>query len=130
MRKKDIKPNLESKDGIGFKSAEEAWFWFVSAQTARNEGAKISSGEGEFARPCEPLDIARALNRLRLTRRVSFDQLKVLVHYGVRHLPPDPTRPPESMRAVMWEDAMTALQSALVARGIVAAPPKPTGADI
>jgi len=46
-----------------FDSAEAAWFWFVQAQVARLEGARISAGAGTFQRPCEPVDIYRELDR-------------------------------------------------------------------
>lgn len=47
-------PLLTADDTIPFKSAEEAWFWFIQAQTARNEGAKITAGAGLYAPPLTP----------------------------------------------------------------------------
>lgn len=42
---------------VPFESTEEAWFWFIQAQDARNSGARFFAGGGKMPRPCEPLDI-------------------------------------------------------------------------
>lgn len=43
-------------DRIPFDSVEEAWFWFIQAQKAREDGARFSFGQGLTPRPCEPLE--------------------------------------------------------------------------
>ncbi len=75
-----------------FESVEQAWFWFIQAQQARNDGARIGAGLGLVARPCEPADILKILDRLYRNRRLQMDHLLVLRHYGRRQMPPDPRR--------------------------------------
>ncbi len=43
--------------GIPFRTAEEAWLWFICAVEARAEGAVPGGGRGDIPRPCEPVDI-------------------------------------------------------------------------
>ena len=112
----------KSDDTVPFKSAEEAWFWFIQAQTARNEGAKITAGAGLYLRPCEPVDIIKALERLYRARSVSMDHVMVLRHYGQRLLSPDPRRPKEMRAHGLWRDALSKLEDALVTKRIVVRP--------
>ena len=107
-------------DTVPFESAEEAWFWFLAAQKAKNEGARIVAGQSLTPRPCEPADIFKAVDRLYRTRRLLRDHLLVLRHYGLRHLPPDPRRIKEARAAQIWAEAMERIESALSAKGIVA----------
>ena len=57
-------------DGFGaertvpFDNVEEAWFWFIAAQAARNDGARFVAGAGLQIRPCEPIDILKVLDGL------------------------------------------------------------------
>lgn len=44
-------------NGVPFRTAEEAWFWFICAVEARADGAVPGRGRGEVQRPCEPPDI-------------------------------------------------------------------------
>lgn len=117
-----VKPLPKSDDTTPFKSAEEAWFWFIQAQTARNEGAKISAGAGLYPRPCEPVDIIQALERLYRARHVTMDHVMVLRHYGQRLLSPDPRRPKEIRAYGMWREALEKLEDALVKKRIVVRP--------
>jgi HrpA-like RNA helicase len=105
-----------------FKSAEEAWFWFIQAQTARNEGAKIKSGAGLYARPCEPVDIIKALERIYRARRLTMDHILVLRHYGQRMAAPDQQRPKECRAHKLWNEAMERLEEMLVQKRIVIRP--------
>jgi hypothetical protein len=34
-----------------FISAEEVWFWFIQANQARNDGARIQANQGNVLRP-------------------------------------------------------------------------------
>lgn len=102
-----------------FESAEEAWFWFMTAQAAKNDGARITAGQGLVGRPCEPADILQALSRLYRQRRLQMDHIRVLKHYGERHMPPDPRRPRELRAFLIWSEALERLESALEAKGIV-----------
>lgn len=54
----------DEKDIELFDSAIEAWFWYINAQRARDEGARITAGQALVARPCEPIDILKVVDRL------------------------------------------------------------------
>lgn len=109
-------------DTLPFKNAEEAWFWFIQAQTARNEGAKIVAGAGIAPRPCEPVDIIKALERLYRNRRVSMEQVMVLRNFGRQLLSPDPRRPKEKHAHFLWHDALDKLEEILIQKRIVVKP--------
>ncbi len=115
-------PSKTADDTTPFKNAEEAWFWFIQAQTARNEGAKIQAGAGLCTRPCEPVDIIKALERLYRARRVTMDHVMVLRHYGQRLMRPDVRRAKEIRAHQLWEQALEKLEEALVAKRIVVRP--------
>jgi hypothetical protein len=115
-------PKASSDDTVPFKSAEEAWFWFIQAQTARNEGARITAGAGLYPRPCEPVDIIKALERLYRARTVTMDHVMVLRHYGQRLLSPDPRRQKEIRAYGLWKEALLKLEDALVIKRIVIRP--------
>jgi hypothetical protein len=102
-----------------FDSAEEAWFWFIMAQKAREDGARFAKGIGLLNRPCEPIDILKCIDRLYRNRRLQMDHILVLRHYGVRQLAPDPRRVKEARASKLWEEAMERLGDALVAKGIM-----------
>ena len=110
---------------IPFRDAEEAWFWFISAQQARHEGARFVAGAGLYPRPCEPLDILKVLDRLHRQRRLLRDHLLVLRHYGRRHMAPDPRRVKEYRAHMFWCEALERIETVLVQKGIVAARPTP-----
>ena len=115
-------PDAIPDDTVPFKSAEEAWFWFIQAQTARNEGAKITAGAGLYQRPCEPVDIIKTLERLYRARTITMDHVMVLRHYGQRLLSPDPRRPKEIRAYAIWREALLKLEDALVVKRIVVRP--------
>jgi hypothetical protein len=102
-----------------FDSAEEAWFWFIQAQDARNDGARFAAGQGLVPRPCEPLDILKVLDGLYRQRRVLMDHLLVLRHYGRRLMPPDPRRAKELRAYDLWREALERLHPVLVRKGII-----------
>lgn len=102
-----------------FDSAEEAWFWFILAHEARQAGARIRAGAGLISRPCEPLDILRAADRLYRQRRLLRDHLLVLAHYGRRQMPPESNRPREIRDHGLWQEAFRILTPVLIAKGIV-----------
>lgn len=104
---------------VPFESAEEAWFWFIDAQAARNDGARFTAGLGLYPRPCEPNDILNVLNRLYRGRMLVMDHLLVLRHYGRRKLPPDAHRSKEVRAHKLWCEALEKLEDALEAKGIV-----------
>ncbi len=103
-----------------FASAAEAWFWFIQAQAARNDGARYALGAGTIPRPCEPVDILRVLDRLHRNRRLQMDHLLVLRHYGRRMMAPDPRRIKEACAHKIWTEALERITPALQRKGIVA----------
>lgn len=112
---------------LPFSSAEEAWFWFIAAQQARVDGARFSAGAGLMARPCEPVDILKILDRLYRHRRLLREHLLVLRHYGRRYLPPDPRRIKEARAFGLWREALARIEPALEGKGIVRKPFLPMG---
>jgi hypothetical protein len=109
-------PQLET---VPFDSAQEAWFWFIQAQEAKNTGARIKAGQGMMPRPCEPLDILQVLDRLYRNRRLLREHLLVLRHYGRRMLAPDPRRIKEARAHSIWHKAFECIEPVLVRKGIV-----------
>ncbi|PJB71428.1 MAG: hypothetical protein CO093_05125 [Alphaproteobacteria bacterium CG_4_9_14_3_um_filter_47_13] len=107
---------------IPFVSAEEAWFWFIQAQQAREEGARFAMGLGLYPRPCEPLDILKILDRLYRKRELRMDHALVLRHYGRRLLPPDPDRIKERRAHQLWIEALGMIEMVLVSKGLVHPP--------
>jgi hypothetical protein len=112
-----------SAETVPFGSAEEAWFWFIHAQEAKESGAQIVAGQSLYPRPCEPVDIYRALDKLYRQRRLVRDHLLVLRHYGRRRLPPDPYRVKEARAHTLWQQAMERLGTVLMSKGIVSSQP-------
>lgn len=110
---------------VPFQNAEEAWFWFITAQEARNDGARFAAGQGLYPRPCEPLDILKVLDGLHRKRRLVRDHLLVLRHYGRRHLAPDPTRSKEVRSFQLWSEAMERIGEILEKKGIIEKQPQP-----
>lgn len=102
-----------------FANAEEAWFWCVQAAEAKAQGARIAAGQAETPRPCEPLDILAAVDRLYRQRRLIRDHLCVLRHYGQRLTPPDPRRKREQRASTLWREAFDHLTPVLQTKGIV-----------
>lgn len=106
-------------DKVPFESAEEAWFWFIQAQQARNDGARFVAGASIYPRPCEPVDILKILDRLHRNRQVLRDHLLVLRHYGRRALAPDPAREKEVCAHQLWCEALDKMEPILERKGIV-----------
>ncbi len=115
------KPQAE-RDTIPFVSAQEAWFWFIQAQQAREEGARFTMGAGLYPRPCEPLDILKVLDRLYRKRKLLMDHVLVLRHYGRRMMPPDQHRIKERRAHQLWIEALGEIEMVLVSKGIVNLP--------
>ncbi len=122
MRKENYAPRpVPNVNATPFESAEEAWFWFISNQTAREDGARFLAGESLLHRPCDPIDILKAVDRLYRNRILQRDHLVVLRHYGQRQMPPDPRRVKEARSAEIWKESMNHLADLLVSKGIVRA---------
>ena len=102
-----------------FDTAEDAWFWFITAYQAKHDGARISAGLSLTPRPCEPVDILKAVDRLYRNRRLIWDHMLVLRHYGQRQMPPDRFRPKEAKAAGLWREALNRLEDVLIRKNIV-----------
>ncbi|MCM2343300.1 MAG: hypothetical protein NDJ24_01920 [Alphaproteobacteria bacterium] len=108
-----------SVDTTPFTTAEEAWFWFIQAQAARNDGARFSAGQGLVSRPCEPIDILKIIDRLYRQRRLLIDHLLVLRHYGRRLMAPDARRLKEVKAHSLWVEALERMTPIFERKGIV-----------
>jgi len=106
-------------DTTPFESAQEAWFWFIAAQDAKNDEARFVAGAGLYKRPCEPIDILKILDRLHRNRRLQRDHLLVLRHYGRRNMAPDRFREKEKRAHDIWVEALERLEEVMIAKGIV-----------
>lgn len=102
-----------------FESAEEAWFWFIEAQQARVDGARFTVGLSLVPRPCEPVDILKILDRLYRARKLLWEHLLILRHYGRRRLAPEKNRIKEARAHTLWAEALGTLSDALEEKGIV-----------
>lgn len=112
-------PPVSSVDTTPFATAEEAWFWFIQAQAARNDGARFSAGQGLVCRPCEPVDILKIVDRLYRQRRLLIDHLLVLRHYGRRLMAPDARRVKEVKAHSLWVEALARMTPTFERKGIV-----------
>ncbi|MDB5412101.1 MAG: hypothetical protein JWR10_436 [Rubritepida sp.] len=97
---------------VPFTSAAEAWIWTMQALVARREGGRVDPG----ARPCEPDDVVKVLDRLYRNRRITLQHARVLRVWGERGLAPDDNHPGE---ARLWTEATHALDWPLRVKGIV-----------
>lgn len=104
---------------IPFADAQEAWFWFIQAQQARIDGARVSAGAGLVPRPCEPIDILNVVSQLHRARRLLIDHILVLRHYGRRTMAPDPRRAKEMRAHKLWTEALAHIEPVLIRKGIV-----------
>jgi hypothetical protein len=102
-----------------FDTVEQAWFWFIQAQQARSDGARFKSGAGLIPRPCEPIDILQALDKIYRERKVTMEHLLVLRHFGRRMMAPEPTRVSERGAYRQWAEALTCLSKVLEDKKIV-----------
>ena len=101
-----------------FDSAEDAWFWFIAAQAALNDGATVRRGQALQPRPCEPSDIYRVLDQLYRTRKITWEQIETLKHFGDRMMPPDAyrnnetrARPMDGVHWTLWSKCSSARAS-------------------
>jgi hypothetical protein len=113
-------PNAgKHEETVPFGTPEEAWFWFILAQSAKEEGARVKTGAGLTPRPCEPVDILNILDRLYRQRRLLMDHLHVLRYYGRRMMPPDGMRVKEMRAHTLWREAFEKIGPVLEEKGIV-----------
>ncbi len=107
---------------VPFESVEEAWFWFITAQQARNDGARYTAGAGSIRRPCEPVDILKVFDSLYRKRRLFRNHFLVLRHYGKRFMAPDPDRVKEKRAYYIWKEAIERIEPVLEKKGIIKLP--------
>ncbi len=108
-----------SCDADLFTSAEEAWMWYCHCQIAREEGVRFLAGRGRYFRPCEPDDIAIAVENLYRKRHIDRRHMVVLGLYGRRLTPPLGNLPEEREAAALWDQALDYLGDVLKAKGII-----------
>ena len=105
-------------DPVPFRSAAEAWMWFVDGQISRYEGRRPSSWG--VMRPCDIDDVARAVLNLIRSHRLSVRHLLVMIEHGLLQSAPDPYASFAQRHArILWDQAMDRLTTPLAARGIV-----------
>ncbi|MBB4285109.1 hypothetical protein [Roseospira goensis] len=103
-----------------FDTAEAAWFWVQRARLNRAEGARLTADPLAAARPCDPDDIVRAVQRLARAAVLTRRHLRVLDRHGRRLTPPDARLPEEEADAALWAEALDRLTGPLRRKGIVA----------
>lgn len=59
------------------------------------------------------------VDRLRRNRRLLYDHILVLRHYGMRATSPIPSRKREARAATLWRQAMKILNTAFIRQGLV-----------
>jgi hypothetical protein len=105
---------------LPFRSAEEAWFWTMSALKARRDGARYTANRGLVNRPCEPDDVVRCLDALYRRRRIDLVHGRILRIWGERQTAPNPTYATERDDHRLWREALERLEWPLRVKGIVA----------
>ena len=108
------------RDTEMFTTSEEAWLWYVQCQIARDDGVRFTAGLGTVARPCEPDDIVREVQRLHRARVLRRRHLEVLGRFGYRLTPPNPHGDDTPADCGLWEEALDRLTTPLRHKGIVA----------
>jgi hypothetical protein len=115
-------PEGASQGARPFASTEDAWHWTMAALVARRDGAGPILNIGRVARPCEPDDVVKCLDRLYRQRRIDLTHARILRIWGERQCAPDPHHPRERRDWKIWREAMERLDWPLRMRGIVAMP--------
>lgn len=111
---------LSERAAQPFASAEEAWLWFSRCQLARIEGVRFTADSGDVARPCDPDDIYRAVDRLVRRRVLIAGHVAVLGRFGCRLMPPDPWAGDTVGETALWVEALDRLAEELRRKEIVA----------
>jgi hypothetical protein len=110
---------LSLRETESFTTTEEAWFWYIQCQTARNDGVRFTAGLAATERPCEPDDIIREVHRLYRRHAIKRGHISVLERYGCRLSPPNPHGEDSPIEARLWEEALDRLATPLRRKGIV-----------
>jgi hypothetical protein len=64
----------------------------MAALMARRDGAGPVLNVGRVARPCEPDDVVKCLDRLYRQRRIDLTHARILRRWGERQAEPDPVK--------------------------------------
>ena len=104
---------------VPFSSAQEVWFWFMDAYSARSDGAQIMAGAGLYERPCDPLDILKIVERLYRDGILQRLHVKALRYFGEQRLLPDTSQRSERTLARFWNEAMMHLSGVFQVKGII-----------
>ena len=110
---------LSVRASESFTTTEEAWFWYIQCQTARDDGVRFTAGLATTDRPCEPDDIIREVQRLYRRQALKRCHVSVLERYGRRMSPPNPHGEDSPIEARLWEEALDRLATPLRQKGIV-----------
>ncbi len=100
-----------------FRSAEQAWHWTMAALIARRDSVS-RSGTG-VARPCDPDDIIRSVDRLYRNGRIQLHHARILKVWGERQAAPDERYPAERGEALVWREALYQMEAPLRRKGII-----------
>lgn len=100
-----------------FDTAEAAWLWTLSALIARRDGTR--SPRSTQSRPCTPDDVVKCLQALYLRRRIGLAHARVLRRWGELGIAPSRVDLRDLAARRLWDQALTALEPDLMARGIV-----------
>ena len=100
-----------------FSTVEDAWFWTVGALRARHEGGRGDTSR--VARPCDPDDVMRCVDRLYRDRGITSGHARVLGVWGEQQMPPC-QRQVGGSDTKLWREAMGRLDPMLRQKGIVA----------
>lgn len=103
-----------------FRSAEEAWFWTMSALAARRDGARRIPDQSAVRRPCEPDEVVKCLDTLYRRRRIDLVHARILRIWGERQTEPNSANPRERCDWRLWREAIERLEWLLRMKGIVA----------
>jgi len=113
-------PEGASRGARPFASAEDAWHWTMAALMARRDGTRPVLAAARVARPCQPDEVVRCLDRLYRQRRIDLTHVRTLRRWGERQRAPDPVRHSRDHRT--WREAINRLSWLLQQRGIVVTP--------
>jgi hypothetical protein len=92
----------------------------MAALIARRDGARYTANKGVVARPCDPDDVVKCLDRLYRQGRLTLAHARVLRLWGERQIPPAAAVAVENHDHQLWSQALERLAWPLRVKGIVA----------
>ena len=72
-----------------------------------------------MARPCDTVDLYRAVMDLARRRRLTAEHLRTLDTFGLSQRPPDPRCREEERPARLWDEALNKLYISIRSKGII-----------